>query len=216
MFTIDSPVKAVIEKQNFIRSRMNGNRSNFMYQTQNSFDFRDSKDFMMQANTTQVSPKMGSTALLKDNPSSSHIKEINKYIKNLDSRLSIPKFENTSSSTKMKILKSGVGSEPMSPKRMSRADLKQYVLDKASKLRLSVESNEMMSQNERANVQSQRYRAQILKKVNAEDKDALFGSIKKDKGRNQYGGTYGENNGLKYTSPQEKSTAGSSGFGAAV
>jgi hypothetical protein len=41
----------------------------------------------------QFSPKTVETALMKDNPSVSHLREINAYIKNLDSRLSVPKFE---------------------------------------------------------------------------------------------------------------------------
>lgn len=100
--------------------------------------------------------------------------------------------------------------------KMSKAELKQFVLENGSRLRLSVGSDEMMSQNERAKAQEQNYRTQILKRVNAEDKDVLFASIKKDKGKNMTGGVYGKNNSIAYMSPDQRSTAGSSGFGTAV
>ena len=103
----------------------------------------------------------------------------------------------------------------MSPimSRLSKADLKKFVHENGSNLRLSVGSEtEMKSQNERAKHHGKNYITQVLKKVSADDKDSLFASIKKDKGRNQIGGVYGSNNGINYGSPAFKSTAGSSGF----
>lgn len=73
IFTIESPVKGVIEKQNLIKSRLKGRE---MSLTQNSFDFRDSSDLKKSL----YSPKTGATALLKDNPSSGHMRAISKYI----------------------------------------------------------------------------------------------------------------------------------------
>ena len=57
---------------------------------------------------------------------------------------------------------------------------------------------EMMSQNERAKIREQKYTTQVLKKVNAYDKDVLFASIKKDKGKNRNGGAYGTLNSTVY------------------
>ena len=56
----------------------------------------------------------------------------------------------------------------------------------------------MMSQNERAKIREQKYTTQVLKKVNAYDKDVLFASIKKDKGKNKNGGAYGTLNSTVY------------------
>ena len=93
----------------------------------------------------------------------------------------------------------------MSPmmSKLSKGELKKYVNTNASKLRLSIGSNSdmMMSQNERAKVREQNYKTQILKKVNAYDKDVLFASIKKDKGMNKNGGAYGALNSSAYKSP---------------
>ena len=101
--------------------------------------------------------------------------------------------------------------------KLSKSELKKFVNINASKLRLSVGSDDMMmSQNERAKVREQNYQTQILKKVNAYDKDVLFASIKKDKGRNKNGGAYGALNSSAYQSPDKKSNAGSAGFHTSV
>ena len=67
-------------------------------------------------------------------------------------------------------------------------------------MRLSIGSidGEMMSQNDRAKITTHKYTNQVLKKVNAYDKDVLFASIKKDKGKNRNGGTYGNLNSTVY------------------
>ena len=56
--------------------------------------FRDSSPKEFEAMNKIISKeKSVERILMMDNPNNSHLHEINKYIKALDSRLSIPKFD---------------------------------------------------------------------------------------------------------------------------
>jgi hypothetical protein len=98
LFTIDTSIKSVIEKQNVIKSRLNILNKNQNYQTkgaQISPNMRDNR-YKLHKN----SPSAGTTALYKDNPSNIQNAIIGQYMKQLDDRLSIPKFDLTFSSSK--------------------------------------------------------------------------------------------------------------------
>lgn len=124
-------------------------------------------------------------ALMKDNPNSSSIKNISKYVKKLDERLSVPKtmkIENPEEQTSNMLKKMSVGS-------FGKRDGSQTCNERYQNFDFPAEI--MKSQDEREKKRKQIYRAGLLhKKISIDDKKTLFGSIKK--GQNERGGTFGD------------------------
>ena len=120
--------------------------------------------------------------LLTNNPSAQHMNELNKYIQQLDGRLSLPKF------ARFKAIGSSENlhePQPNSPRRFLK-DKKHSLLRYDSPT--SAKDLHLLSQEERARLQKQRH-SKDMRKVSLENRERLFRGIKK--GAFELGGVFG-------------------------